>query len=66
MYRRIQLFVVWICLLPLLIDTEAKAQFAQRSSISGFVTDSSKAPIVGAKVTLKDLDRSDNTAGRSS
>src|SRR5579859_4571460 len=56
MYRRIQLFVLSICLL-LLNNAEVRAQFAQRSSISGFVTDSSKAPIAGATVTLKDLDR---------
>ncbi len=56
MYRRIQLLAISICLL-LLNNAQVRAQFAQRSSISGFVTDSSKAPIAGAVVTLKDLDR---------
>src|SRR6201999_1106604 len=49
-----------LVLLPVLfglLPAVLQGQFAQRSSISGFVTDSSKAAIVGAKVTLRDLDR---------
>ena len=46
-----------IMLISLLVASPARGQFAQRSSIYGFVTDQSKAFIAGAKVTLKDLDR---------
>jgi len=48
----------------------AYAQFAQRGSVNGFVTDSSGAFVQGAKITLKDLDRNQvltgqtNSAGR--
>jgi hypothetical protein len=41
-----------------LLICPAWAQFSQRSSISGIVTDTTNAVIPGAKVTLKDLDRS--------
>jgi hypothetical protein len=49
--------LVLLSLLVGLLPAALQGQFAQRSSISGFVTDSSKAAIVGAKVTLRDLDR---------
>ena len=49
--------VVLLSLLVGLLPAALQGQFAQRSSISGFVTDSSKAAIVGATVTLRDLDR---------
>ena len=49
--------VVLLSLLVGLLPAALQGQFAQRSSISGFVTDSSKAAIVGATITLRDLDR---------
>jgi len=41
-----------------LLICPARGQFSQRSSISGIVTDTTNAVVPGAKVTLKDLDRS--------
>jgi len=41
-----------------LLICPAWGQFSQRSSISGIVTDTTNAVIPGAKVSLKDLDRS--------
>jgi hypothetical protein len=41
-----------------LLICPAWGQISQRSSISGIVTDTSNAVVAGAKVTLKDLDRS--------
>ncbi|HXP07661.1 MAG TPA: carboxypeptidase-like regulatory domain-containing protein, partial [Acidobacteriaceae bacterium] len=49
--------VVLLSLFVGLFPAALQGQFAQRSSISGFVTDSSKAAIVGATITLRDLDR---------
>jgi hypothetical protein len=49
--------LVLLSLLFGLLPAALQGQFAQRSSISGFVTDPSRAAIVGAKVTLRDLDR---------
>jgi hypothetical protein len=56
MFRRRGLLV----LLSLLFGPSPAAlqgQFAQRSPISGFVTEPSRAAIVGTTVTLRDLDR---------
>src|ERR1700743_50590 len=54
--------LVLLSLLFGLLPAALQGQFAQRSSISGFVTDSSKAAVVGAKVTLRGLDRSQTQA----
>jgi Carboxypeptidase regulatory-like domain len=56
MPRKRGLFVL-LSLLFGLMPAALQGQFAQRSSISGFVTDSAKAVVVGATVTLRDLDR---------
>ena len=52
-------------LLVVLGCLDAAAQFSQRSSISGFVTDPSKAAIPDANVTLKDLDRAQESTTRT-
>ena len=58
-------FHVSAFLVALLIVCPAWAQFSQRSSISGFITDQTKAAIPAAKVTLKDIDRSQNVIATS-
>jgi Carboxypeptidase regulatory-like domain/TonB dependent receptor len=58
-------FHVFAFLITLLIVCPTWAQFSQRSSISGFITDLSKAAIPGAKVTLKDIDRSQTVTATS-
>jgi hypothetical protein len=47
---------VLLSLLFGLLPAALQEQFAQGSSISGLATDSAKAAIVGAKVTLRDQD----------
>lgn len=58
---RRKLFAILFMLLPLLLTVSAVAQFSQRGSIGGVVTDASGAVVPQASVTLLDVQRNQTT-----